>query len=137
MFEYKSEEENTTEYFAGLMQKISLFGFVLTIIFFIIYISGFNQPYTSLSTMSENWHLPLAEYNSATSAVSGFDWIRYIKYSDYMCCIGILVLTMATLMPLIVALLPRYFHQKNKLYSGIIILEIIIIAISILGFVTF
>lgn len=118
--------------YAALLRILTTAAFVLLAAAFVLYLLGFNGTIVDPGMTAEYWHLPLEEYISRTGAPSGWDWISLLPRGDALSLASIVYLTAVTLICYI-RFLFYSLQRRQWIYSGIMILEIIVLLIAATG----
>ena len=68
-----------------------------TLLAFGAYATSIAPAYVPLEQLPALWQLPLARYLEATRAPSGWSWLGYLRFGDYLNYVGIALLALVVL----------------------------------------
>ncbi len=126
---YASEEQLAYARILDLGWKL---GFVLMLVFFGLYVSGILPSHVSMADLTRYWVLPADQYLHAVNGPTGWHWLDLVHKGDYINFIGIAVLAGVTLVCYI-RVLPLFLKKGDKVYSAIVIAEILILILAASG----
>lgn len=107
-------------------------GFICLVTTFTLYMLKIPAPEIPTSEMIEHLSKPAEEYSQAADIPQKWGWVKLLPASDFLNYIGIIILTGLTIVALL-TLLPSYFRERNLLYAGIVILELVILITAASG----
>jgi hypothetical protein len=118
--------------YANMLFIGSWVGILLLFITYTLYLSGIISPHVDISVVPQYWNRGLHEYLEFTDSPVGWNWTKLLYKGDYMNFVGLVLLAVMTIICYI-ALIPAYIREKNWLYAGICILEVVILGIAASG----
>ncbi|WP_022853703.1 hypothetical protein [Thermodesulfatator atlanticus] len=118
--------------YAKILQYGSLFGIVLMILTFIIYIFQILPSFVPPEKLPSLWHMTAYEFIHHIGLKSGWDWIHYLNYGDILNYVGIAFLAGLTIVGY-VAILPFLFSSGAYAVGIISVAEIIILILAASG----
>ena len=110
-------------------------GLVVLVLVFLAYGLGFSTPHVPHSRLPEVWNLPVSKFLVATGLPTGWGWLAHAHRGDIANLIGIGLLTGASLLALL-ALLPLYLRQGERLYAGLCLAEVAVLLLAASGVLT-
>lgn len=99
---------------------------------FALYVFGITTPKVPLSELTANWSLPAEQYSRLVGVGTGWDWLKLVHYGDYMNFVGISFIASVTA-ACYLRLLPISLRSKNRSFSAILLLEIIVMFLAASG----
>jgi uncharacterized membrane protein len=105
----------------------------ILVITFLIYVSGLFSPYIPLQEITKCWCVPVDEYIHNTGIPVGWGWVTLLDKSDYFNFIGIVILASMTGICFVCTLLPAYIKKKDWVYTIIVILQLVVLAVATSG----
>ena len=109
-------------------------GFLALAASFLAYVTGLVPPGIPPETLPQYWKLPVAEYVRATGAPTGWSWIRRLDEGDLLNFTGVAILGSATI-ACYLRMVPVFVTSRRRLYLGICIAEIVVLAAAASGLV--
>ena len=121
--------------YASFIEKGMFVVSLLLFLTFTLYILGVIPPYLSVEQLTQDWRLNLQAYLERTGVDTGWSWLSYLSYSDFLDYLGIFLLASLTL-PSYLLLGIRFLRQKDRAYALLVLLEVIILLLAISGVLT-
>ncbi len=90
------------------------------------------MPKVPLAALPYNWSLSAEEYSFYVGVGAGWDWIRLVRFGDYMNFAGIALLASVTAVCYL-RMLPLFLRGKNYPSSAILLLEIVVLFLAASG----
>lgn len=118
--------------YANLLLYGSWLGIVVLAVTFMLYATGIMPSYIEPSQMQNYWGMKASEYLEVAKIPHGWGWLGMIGYGDFIPLIGIAFLGGLTIIGYMI-LLPAYFAKKDRVYSSIVILEILVLTLAASG----
>lgn len=130
----ENEQKNPPEQqpFASVLHWSTLTGFIVLIITFIAYVTGWLPAAVPLDRLPQLWGLSAAEYLKATGTPTGWSWFFAMGKGDFASLLGIAILS-GSCIACIAAIIPVYAKNRNTTYIVICLLEIIVLLVSASG----
>ena len=97
-----------------------------------IYLTGILPSHAQISTIPQLWGLGVNEYLEATHSPHGWGWIGLLSKGDFLNYIGFAMLALMTILCYLV-LVRGYLRQKNWIFAGIAVMEIIVLSLAASG----
>ena len=107
-------------------------GIFILVVSFLIYATGIMKPFIPFEKISQLWSLNVSEYLQQSNAPTGWGWIHYCRYGDFLNFIGIATLAGLTIIGFI-SLVPAYFRKKDIPYLLIALAEICVLIFAASG----
>ena len=121
--------------YAKILFWVTHFGFALLIVTFMLYVLGVFKPWIPLEQLPHYWNLPLHEFLEKTKAPSGWRWLDYLNTSDYLNFVGLALFAGVTGVCYL-ALLFDFVRKNQRLYAGLVGLELFFILFAASNWVT-
>lgn len=119
-------------FYANLLNRITLCGFALLIIAFVIYISGILGAYVPLEQVSHYWSQSSHHYMQVANIQPGWAWLSKLTYGDFLVYIPIVILAGATLVCYLGVIL-KFLKSKEYILVVIAILEVAVLGAAASG----
>ena len=129
--------------YAAWLEKGMLFGLVLLVISFALYLFGIIAPAVPLDQLAYYWTLPAADYVAAVNsdflqmekALTGWAWLKLISKGDFLNFLPIAILSGITILCYL-AMVPVFWKKKDKAYLLMSIAEVLILVLAASGLLT-
>ncbi|MCL4440364.1 MAG: DUF1634 domain-containing protein [Firmicutes bacterium] len=118
--------------YANLLLYGSWLGIAVLGITFILYATGIMPSYIDPSQIQNFWGMKASAYLEAARVPDGWGWVGMLQYGDFIPLIGIAFLGGLTVIGYLI-LLPAYMSKKDKVYSVIVIAEILVLVLAASG----
>jgi hypothetical protein len=128
----KPDDAWLQERYASWLDVCTRGAYAVSLLTFAIYASGALPPYVPFDRLPDLWHLPLAQYLEATGAATGWDWLRLLRYGDYLNYVGLALFALIVLLchaALIVPLLKR----GERLLAALAAAQVAVLAFAASG----
>ncbi len=107
-------------------------GIAILVTTYAIYLTGILPSHTEISSIPQVWGLGVSEYLEATHSPHGWRWVTLLSKGDFLNYIGFVLLALMTIFCYLV-LVRGYLRQKNWMFAGIAILEILVLSLAASG----
>lgn len=121
--------------YASLMDICMKMGLVGMAACFLVYVSGIAPEKVHLESLPQYWSMPLHEYLRATGTPTGWGWVGLLVDADFLNILPIAFLSMITIICCL-RILPMMIARMDRIYSGIIVAEIAVLALAASGVLT-
>jgi len=111
----------------GVWTSIAIMG-----ITYFLYLSNIMPPYVDLHTITTLWDKGVKEYLELTHSPNGWGWVFLLNKGDFLNYIGFVLLAVMTIICYLV-LVKGYLEKKDWLYTGIAVLEIVVLSLAASG----
>ncbi|MGO0123532.1 DUF1634 domain-containing protein [Desulfothermobacter acidiphilus] len=118
--------------YATLLYWGMLIGMGLLIISFFFYVSGILKPYIPVTELPKLWGMSVKKLVPLAHMPTGWNWVHYLKYGDFLNFIGIAVLAGLQVLGFIL-LFPFYVAKRDIPFSLIVAAEIVVLLLAITG----
>jgi hypothetical protein len=115
--------------YAKWLARGTAVGFVVMALGFVVYVAGVIEPHVALEDLPSLWSQPASSYLAATGIPGGWGWARLLHKSDMLNLIGVALLSGCSIAALI-AVIPLYARQRERLIVAVCALEVLIIALA-------
>ena len=107
-------------------------GIFLLVITYFLYGFGVIAPHIEIELIPQYWGHGLHEYLVGTKAPQGWGWASLLHRGDYANFIGLALLALLTIFCYLV-LIRAYFNRKDKIYTTICVLEVLVLSLAASG----
>jgi hypothetical protein len=118
--------------YASILEKGMLFGLLILLVTFAVYVFGIMGPYIQPDKMPEYWKLNVHDYLDKAHIEPGWAWLGMLKYGDFINFIGITILAGVTIICYL-AIFPVLWQNNDKLYAFFALLEVLILSMAASG----
>ncbi len=118
--------------YANILEKGMLFGLLLLVVVFIVYVLGVIKPFIPLTEVSKYWTMNVHDYLDTTHIRSGWAWLFMIGYGDFLNFVPIAILAGVTILCFL-SIVPVLLRNNDKLYAGLALVEVLILTIAASG----
>ncbi|MCA1962268.1 MAG: hypothetical protein LDL33_15930 [Desulfomonile sp.] len=118
--------------YANILEKGMLFGLILVLVTYVIYLTGLLKPYIPLQEVPGCWHMSVDKYLDHCQMHAGWAWLGMVGYGDFINFIGIALLAGVTVICFL-AIVPVLWRQNDKLYALFALLEAVILGVAASG----
>ena len=135
MEDKKKKDSGISGIYADVLGKGRLIGIIFLFFTYIIYLFSIVKPYIPVDQLQKLWSLNINEFLEQTKISTGWNWISMLGYSDYMNFVGITILAGITIVSYL-SIIPKLFKNKDFIYLGIAVMEVIVLVSAASGFLT-
>lgn len=107
-------------------------GIALMFATYFVYVSGILAPHVDMETVCQLWGKGVDEYLHLTHSPHGWGWVALVGTGDFLNYVGFSTLALMTVGCYLV-LVKGYLAKKDWIYSGIAILEILVLLVAASG----
>lgn len=119
-------------FYSALLSRLTKLGFAFLLLTFAIYLFGVLDNYVPRDLLHQYWGYPLFRYLEATNGKTGWAWLQEIHHGDFLNLLPIAFLASITMICLL-AIILRFFRNREPLQGIIAILEIMVLAVAASG----
>ena len=130
MSKLKATEEQIT--YAKILDFGMKLGLIISVITFVIYLSGILPPHIPVNDLPNYWGLSVHKYLQATGLHTGWSWTGMLYKGDILNFVGIAFLSGITAICYI-AIIPILFRKKDTVYGVIAIVEVLVLVLAASG----
>ncbi len=121
--------------YASILNKGMLFGLVILLVTFALYVLGIMEPYLPVEKLSDYWTMGVQDYLAKANIPAGWGWVNMLQYGDFLNFIGIAVLAGISILCYL-AIIPTLLRNNDKVYALIATLEVIVLSLAASGIVS-
>lgn len=118
--------------YAGILEKGMLFGLVLILITYTIYVLGIMKPFVPMGSIVTYWTLNVHDYLDHFGIQAGWAWVSFLAYGDFLNFLGIALLAGVTVICFL-AIVPVLWKQNDRLYAVFAVVEAVILGVAASG----
>lgn len=120
-------------FYATVLNRLTLFGFAVLVVAFLIYILGILSPYVSKAEVLQYWTQSSHHYMESANIQAGWGWLSKIGYGDFLVYLPIVFLAAITIV-CYAGVLFKFLKAKENVLVVIATLEIIVLLAAASGF---
>lgn len=120
-------------FYATWLNRLTLAGFALLVVAFLIYIVGILPVYVPMEKVPEYWRQSSHHYLESANIQAGWVWLSKVGYGDFLVFIPIAILAGITIVCYI-GVLFKFIKSKEHVLVGIAFLEIVVLLAAASGF---
>ena len=83
--------------YAGVLEKGMLFGMILLLVTYFIYVVGIFKSYIPLAEIPQCWSMNVHDYLDHCKIETGWSWVSMLRYGDFLNFTGIALLAGVTI----------------------------------------
>ena len=120
--------------YARVLEKGMFIGLLCLLVTFSIYAFGIMEPYVPLDEISRYWSMNVNDYLHHANIKSGWAWLGFVQFGDFINFIGIAILAGVTII-CYVTIVPVLFKNNDRVYAVLALLEVIILSVAASGII--
>ena len=128
----KPDDAWLQERYARWLDLCTRSAFAVSLLAFALYVSGALPPYVPFERLPELWHLPLAQYLQASGGATGWEWVRRLRYGDYLNYVGLALFALIVLLCHAALILPLV-RRGERLLAALAAAQVAVLAIAASG----
>jgi hypothetical protein len=110
-------------------------GFVVSLVAFLVYVSGLVEPFVPLEQLPRLWGLSAARFAELTGAPAGWGWLGMLGKADYLNLAAVALFGIVTL-ACYARIVPLLFAAGERLQAFIALAQVLVLAAAAAGFFT-
>jgi len=118
--------------YANLLYYGSWSGIAILMVTYFLNVLGIMEPYIPLTDIPNNWHQSASDFSHIFNTPMGWGWTGLLNRGDFLNFLGIAWLAGLTIFCFF-ALIPAYLKKNDKIYVGLVIIEILILVLAASG----
>jgi hypothetical protein len=118
--------------YANILEKGMLFGLLLVVVTYAIYVFGIMKPYVPMDAITRYWQMNVHDYLHQCGIKPGWAWVSLVGYGDFLNFVGIALLAGITVVCFL-AVIPVLWRENDKLYAVFALLEALILGVAASG----
>lgn len=118
--------------YANVLSSGVWMGLLVLVVTYVLYVAGVLSPHVEVSRVALYWNKGVDEYLKATNSPQGWGWLSMLGSGDFLNYLGLAFLSLLTVVCYLV-LLPGYIRQKDRVYSIICVLEVVVLSVAASG----
>ena len=120
--------------YARVLEKGMLVGLLCLLVTFAIYAFGILEPHVPLDEISRYWSMNVNDYLHHANIKSGWAWVGFVQFGDFINFIGIAILAGVTIICYL-TIVPVLFKNNDRVYAVLALLEVIILSVAASGII--
>lgn len=114
------------EIYARWLRVGAWLAFALALLALLLYAGGVLAPLVPLERLPQLWGLPVERFREQTGAPTGWDWIGYLRYGDY---VGLAAVCLFAVLSLVCYLrvLPAFLRHGERLQAALVAAQILVL----------
>ena len=125
-------EGELRELYARWLDRATKAGFAISLVAFLVYVSGVVPAFVPPSDLPRYWSLPVDRFIAATGAPQQWAWLRFIEYSDVLNVAAVALLALVT--PACYArLVPKLLEQRDWLQLALACAQVLVLLVAASG----
>jgi len=119
-------------FYANLLNRLTLFGFAVLILTFLVYILGILGSYVPMQQVIESWNQSSHHYLEVNNIHPGWIWLTKLNYGDFLVNIPIAILAGVTII-CYMGVIFKFLKTKEYILIVIAILEVVVLSAAASG----
>ncbi len=119
--------------YANIVSYGAWLGIAIMLITYTIYLTEIIEPHIPLKDVPKYWSLPVHDYVHEAGIPVGWEWVSLLGKGDFVNFVGIALLAAMSIICFTAILLPAYIKQKNWIYVGIVVTEVLVLVLAASG----
>ena len=125
-------ERELREIYARWLDRFTKAGFAISLVAFVVYVSGLLPAFVPPAELPRYWSLPVDRFLAATSAPQQWAWLGLLGYSDVLNLAAVALLALVT--PACYArLLPTLLAQRDWLQLALASAQVVVLLVAASG----
>lgn len=125
-------ERELRELYARWLDRATKAGFAISLVAFLVYVTGLVPAFVAPSELPRHWTLPVDRFIAATGAPQQWAWLHFLRYGDVLNLAAVALLALVT--PACYArLLPTLFAQRDWLQLALACAQVLVLVLAASG----
>jgi len=112
--------------YARWLERGSRLVFAFAVVALALYLSGVIAPLVPLDALPTLWTLSADEMLRRIGAPSGWGWVRYLGYGDYLNLLAIALFSLITLV-CVARVIPAFLKRGERVQALLALLQVIVL----------
>jgi hypothetical protein len=121
--------------YARWLDRATRAGFAVSLVAFLLYVSGMVEPFVPLERLPLLWTLSAARFAEATGGPTGWGWLALVGKADYLNLAAVALFGLVTL-ACYARVVPLLLKSGERLYAAIALAQVIVLAAAAAGLFT-
>jgi uncharacterized protein YcsI (UPF0317 family) len=121
--------------YARWLDAATRIGFALSLVAFLVYVSGLVEPLVPLEELPRLWSLPASRFVAATGEPTGWGWLALLGKSDVLNLGAVALFGLVTLI-CYARIVPLLFAAGERPQAWIALAQVLVLAAAVAGFFT-
>jgi hypothetical protein len=119
------------EIYARWLERGARFTFAFALLSLALYLGGVLEPLVPLDDLPRLWTLSAADLRREAHAPGGWDWLRFVRYGDYLNQLGISFFALLSLV-CTARVIPAFAKSGERVPAALAVLQVIVLLIAAL-----
>lgn len=119
-------------FYATVLNRLTLLGFALLLVAFLLYVSGLLDSYVPLDQVPFYWGKSSHDFLEAARIQPGWSWVGKISYGDFLIYIPVAILAGVTIVCYI-GVVFKFLRSREYLLMAIAVLEVLVLLAAASG----
>jgi len=121
--------------YARWLDVATRIGFAISLVAFLVYVSGLVEPLVPLQELPRLWSLPASRFVALTGEPTGWGWLALLGKSDFLNLGAVALFGLVTL-ACYVRIVPILFSAGERLQAYIALAQVLVLVAVAAGFFT-
>jgi len=121
------------ERYARGLDACTRVAFAVSLAAFVVYLAGILPSHVAPERLPELWGLPLAQYLERTGTPTGWAWLHFLHYGDYLNDLGIALFACIVLVCHGAAIVPL-LRRGERLLAALAAAQVLVLLAAASGF---
>ncbi|OAI51532.1 hypothetical protein AYO46_07930 [Betaproteobacteria bacterium SCGC AG-212-J23] len=121
--------------YARWLDVATRIGFAISLVAFLVYVSGLVEPLVPLQELPRLWSLPASRFVALTGEPTGWGWLALLGKSDFLNLGAVALFGLVTL-ACYVRIVPILFSAGERLQAYIALAQVLVLVAAAAGFFT-
>jgi hypothetical protein len=120
------------ERFARWLDAGTRIAFIVSLLTFALYVSGLVAPRVPLAKLPQLWALSLPDYLERTASPTGWSWLHFIGYGDFLSYAGIALFALVVIVCDLAVIAPL-LRRGERLMAGLAAAQVLVLLAAASG----
>ncbi len=121
-----SKKADAQETYARWLHAGQRFTFAFGLVALALYLSGVLAPLVPFDRLPALWTLPAAQMLREANAPSGWEWLRFLHYGDYLNVLAIALFSLLSLV-CVARVVPTFLKSGERVQAVLAVLQVIVL----------
>lgn len=121
-----SKKADPQETYARWLQASQRLAFAFGLVALALYLAGVLAPLVPFDRLPSLWTMPAAQLLHEANAPSGWGWVRYLGYGDYLNVLAIAVFSLLSAV-CVARVIPTFLKSGERVQAVLAVLQVIVL----------